>query len=63
MTKQELNDTIRYYRAGVDDGFHTGLTRDEGDAIRDGIDTFSAAYRLGYDQGCRLRDEATEETV
>jgi len=45
MTRKELNDTIRHYRAGVDDGFHTGLMRDEGDAIRDDIDTLHSAQR------------------
>jgi len=63
MTRQELNDTIRHYRAGVDDGFHTGLMRDEGDAIRDDIDTFSAAYRLGYDHGVRLYCDTLEDNV
>jgi len=54
MNRAELNNTIKHYRAGVDDGFYTGLMREEGDAVRDGIDTFSAAYHLGYDHGIRL---------
>jgi hypothetical protein len=61
MTRKELNDTIRNYREGFDDGYRTGLMREEGDAVRDNIDTFSAAYRLGYDHGCNIYAEGAEQ--
>jgi len=56
MSRKELNDSIKLYRAGFDDGFYVGLMSERGD-----IDTSHPAYKAGYDHGVSVYCEVAME--